>query len=123
MKMRSLSKSHANFTGTFLPLYNSYTTNPSSPEANAISPSDKESMVLFSHNAGPAVQQASVGFDTLFKSTRVEGTVPALAGIDAWKASVTELFVGKESRGRRRQKDYTDAFAKLPRTAINQLKA
>lgn len=78
-------------------------------------------MVLFRHNAGPAIDQALFILGPLSNSTAVEGTVFTLARLDGWIGFVTEPVVGKESRGGCRQKGYTDAFTKVLPMARNQL--
>lgn len=78
-------------------------------------------MVLHRYNAGLAENEVLIGLDPISISSPVEQLVLALATPDAWIASITELLVKKGSRGGRRQKDYTEAFAELLSMAENQL--
>lgn len=79
-------------------------------------------MIIFRHDAGPAVYQAFIGFNPLSEAnTPVDVTVLALARLDAWIASVVELLAETDSRGGRRQKDYADTFGKFLHLATRQL--
>lgn len=78
-------------------------------------------MVVFRRNADPVPSQASVDFDLVSRSTPIETAVLALAGLVACKASVIRLLIEIELRNGRRQKKYTDAFAKFLFMSTNQL--
>lgn len=96
---------------------------PHSQNENTSSPFSlsQENMAFLRHNAGLAVYQAFIGFNPASDSTPVKGTLLSFSRLDVLLASVTELLIEKESGGGRRQKEYTDAFAKFLPIATNQL--
>lgn len=72
-------------------------------------------------DADSAVYRAFADLNPVSNSIPVDGKVLALATLNAWVASFTELLVIKKSRRGRRQRYCTDPFAELLPKVRNQL--
>lgn len=78
-------------------------------------------MVIFRHDTGPAVYNASTSFDPASRTTPSKTIILALARLQAWIAFVVDLLREKESGGGRRQKNYSDNFGEFLCLATTQL--
>lgn len=78
-------------------------------------------MVIIRPAASPAVCNAFISFDPASSTLLVKSTVLAVARLNLWTASVMVPLRKRESRRRRRQREYSDSFKKLVRSATTQL--
>lgn len=77
-------------------------------------------MVTFRHYAGFAIYHVFNASETASGTKQTEVIILGLARLDAWNASFIELLRGKECRGGRHQKHYSDSFGKLLHSATTQ---
>lgn len=78
-------------------------------------------MIIFRHDAGAAVYNACIGFDSASSITTAKKTLLALARRDAWTVSIVEFLRKREFRGGQRQKTCFDTLGNFLRSAIMKL--
>lgn len=80
-----------------------------------------EELVIFRHDAGPAVYLAVTSFYLYSSITPIKSKINILAGVYVRTSPVMALFCEKQCRGDRRRKSQSDTFRKCFRAAITQL--
>lgn len=110
---------HTNFNQPYLP--GTSDPSPSTPPQNELPDNSDEKMDIFRYDAYLAFYPAVVRFHSASSTRPVETQGLALARLDVCITSVIDLFRRRKSRKGRRQKENSDIFGKLHRSATTSL--